>query len=223
MARKNYPFHKRDFDAGNKLTSGLLTTLIMLPVFLLNNIDASDIKIDVSAEDASNTIKPKTLNIIHVVCGFFYFLGPLLFVFLIHIDWWLFWTIIVTFIYECIFAIPLIDVACIPVTNDNVENSGYKVQILVDKYVIKLWIFIFIIHSMFYIAFCSLQWWALLNHDWRDVWFTNVDFSYEITHFLSNITDVMFIPLILIITVAIANIYLSIYLLKLHHRIAKNN
>lgn len=223
MVRKNYPFHKRDFDKGNKLISGLLTTLITLPVFLLNDIDAPDKKLDVSAEYASTPIKPKTLNIIHVLCGFFYFLGPLLFVLLIHLDWWLFWTIIVTFIYECIFAIPLIDFACIPATNNNVENSGYEVKILEDKYVIKIWIFIFIIHSMFYIAFCLLQWWAMFNPEWNDVWHPTLDLSYEFIKFLSNITDIMPISFVLIITATIANIYITIYLLKLHHRIAKNH
>ena len=146
-----------------------------------------------------------------------------MFVLLIHLDWWLFWTIIVTFIYECIFAIPLIDFACIPATNNNVENSGYEVKILEDKYVIKIWIFIFIIHSMFYIAFCLLQWWAMFNPEWSDVWHPTLDLSYEFIKFLSNITDIMFISFVLIIAATIANIYITIYLLKLHHRIAKNH
>ena len=41
MARKNYPFHKRDVDFGAKITSSLLTGLIVAPFALIDSLENS--------------------------------------------------------------------------------------------------------------------------------------------------------------------------------------
>ena len=108
MARKDYPFNERDLNFGTNLISGILATLIVLPFSLLGNSSSSNNSYGyIGDTELYSTLKPLRLKISNIICGFFFFLSPLLFIFLIGLNWWVGGALVVTLLYQFIFAIPL--------------------------------------------------------------------------------------------------------------------
>jgi hypothetical protein len=55
MARKDYPFNRRDEKKMNKLFSGFITGIILAPITLLNSIG----KVDIDKVDSKSDIQSK--------------------------------------------------------------------------------------------------------------------------------------------------------------------
>lgn len=223
MARKDYPFNKRDLKFGTNLISGILATLIVLPFSLLGNSSSSNNSSSyIGDTEVYSTLKPLRLKISNIICGFFFFLSPLLFIFLIVLNWWVGGALVVTLMYQFIFAIPLIGLT------DNLEkfyifNSfDLRKQIDASKFTLKLWAIIFSIHSVFFLAYNIIQWWALVDYDFRfHYWelYSN-DIPYFLYDFLLNIEDISFFTIILLLIIIILNIALSIYYFKWYRNLS---
>ena len=130
--------------------------------------------------------------------------------------------LVVTLMYQFIFAIPLIGLT------DNLEkfyifNSfDLRKQIDASKFTLKLWAIIFSIHSVFFLAYNIIQWWALVDYDFRfHYWelYSN-DIPYFLYDFLLNIEDISFFTIILLLIIIILNIALSIYYFKWYRNLS---
>lgn len=223
MARKDYPFNKKDLNFGTNLISGILATLIVLPFSLLGNSSSSNNSSGyIGDTEVYSTLKPLRLKISNIICGFFFFLSPLLFIFLIVLNWWVGGALVVTLMYQFIFAIPLIGLT------DNLEkfyifNSfDLRKQIDASKFTLKLWAIIFSIHSVFFLAYNIIQWWVIVDYDFQfHYWelYSN-DIPYYLYDFLFNIKDISFFTIILLLIIIILNIALSIYYFKWYRNLS---
>lgn len=222
MARKDYPFNKRDLKFGTNLISGILATLIVLPFSLLGNSSSSNNSSGyIGDTEVYSTLKPLRLKISNIICGFFFFLSPLLFIFLIALNCWVGGALVVTLMYQFIFAIPLIGLT------DNLEtvyifNSfDLRKQIDASKFTLKLWAIIFSIHSVFFLAYNIIQWWAIVDYDFRfhywELYSNDIPYLY---YFLLNIEDISFFTIILLLIIIILNIALSIYYFKWYRNLS---
>ena len=211
MARKDYPFNKRDLNYGINLTTKILTSSLYL---LKDMPKGSNVSSDIYpiTNEKYKKLKPLRLKFTHFICGFFFLLAPLLFLFLISVDCWVFFAFIITIVYKFIFAIPINDLLSEEYIFNRIDLNK---QVKAVKIILKLWAIIFCIHSVFYLGYNILQWWLIVDNS-----FTS-NFYYTIRNILWRIGEVQSITTILAFFVLSFNIISFVYFIKILKNINK--
>lgn len=213
MARKEYPFNKRNLKFGTDLISNMLSFFIVSPLlFASSNGSSSETSLG-SSEPEYMLLKPFKLEITHFICGLFFLLGPLLFIFIINLGCWVLFSFLITVVYELLFALPLIGFFDKLNTYYIFNSFDLTKQIRACKFVLNLWFIIFCIHAVFYTLYHIVFFWYLVNYDLhRNYWEYNI--SYELHVFLDNIIDVFSITVVLMLFFYVINIIMAIHFMK---------
>lgn len=166
--------------------------------------------------------KPRHFKIVNIIYGSFFFLTPFLFAYLIEINWWVFFAFATSIIYSSIFLMPLIDLIDNFPKNYIFDRFDINNQIKTSKFILKLWAFIFSIHSIILLVYNILQWWidSNLNFKYR-YWSLSHEVSQPVYKFLLNIADSSFETKLLLSIALITNIIFTTYLFNSTKNVSK--
>lgn len=225
MVRKDYPFNKRELNIGTNLISSFFAMLITLPFSMLGNASSS---IDSSCDgytELYKPLKPCRLIVGHSLCGFFFMLSPILLLFLIDLNWWVFLALVVTILYQILFFGMIIEL--VGFTFDMEEyyifnRFDIKKQINACKFTLNLWTIIFTAHSVFFLGYNIMQWWAIATDFKYNHWEGYSSYIHYVgCEFLLKIKDVSTITALLIVVILIINIALATYCYRWRKNILK--
>lgn len=109
------------------------------------------------------------------------------------------------------------------------NSFDLRKQIDASKFTLKLWAIIFSIHSVFFLAYNIIQWWAIVDCDfrfhYRELCSNYMPYLYDFCisffyNFWWDIEDIFFFTIILLHIIIILNIALSVYYFKWYRNLS---